>query len=75
MKANDKQLKKNLSLAELRLELHQAQEKHFKLRFKHQTSPLANPVELRFLRRHIARIRTWIAEKNPAQPAAGQEAA
>ncbi|MBI5629620.1 MAG: 50S ribosomal protein L29 [Elusimicrobia bacterium] len=63
MKANDRQAKKNLSVAELGAELHQAQEKAFRLGFKHQVTPLANPVELRSLRRHIARLKTWIQEK------------
>ncbi len=69
MKANDKQAKKNMSVAELQAELHQIQEKRFKLRFKHQVTPLPNPVELRNLRRHIARLKTWIQEKQgPAAP-------
>lgn len=66
MKANDKQAKKNLSIAEIESELHQAMEKRFKLRFKHQFSPLANPLELRNLRRHVARLKTWSGEKRAA---------
>lgn len=63
MKANDKQAKKTLSPAELETELRLALEKRFKLQFKHQVTPLANPVELRALRRQIARLKTWINEK------------
>ena len=63
MKANERQAKKNLSVAELGAELHQVQEKVFRLRFKHQVTPLSNPVELRSLRRDIARLKTWIYEK------------
>ncbi|MDE2039734.1 MAG: 50S ribosomal protein L29 [Elusimicrobia bacterium] len=63
MKINEKQLKKALSIAELETELRQAQEKRFKLRFKHRVTPLNNPVELRTLRRQIACFKTWIGEK------------
>jgi large subunit ribosomal protein L29 len=66
MKANDKQAKKNLSAAELKSELRQAQENQFKLEFKHKVSPLSSPIELRTARRHIARLKTWIAQKDSA---------
>lgn len=73
MKANDRQAKKNLSLTELQAELRQTEEKRFKLLFKHQVTPLANPVELRSLRRHAARLKTWAREKDAVR-AAGQKA-
>ena len=63
MKGNDKQAKKTLSLAELQAELRQTEEKRFKLGFKHRVTPIENPLELRNLRRHAARLRTWIHEK------------
>ena len=64
MKAKEKEVKKSLSAAELKGELHQAQEKLFKLQFKHQVTPLSNPLELRTLRRHVARLKTWVREKS-----------
>ena len=67
MKANDKQAKKSLSVKELETELRTAQEKRFKMQFKHQVTPLANPVELRTLRRQIARLKTWINEKQESK--------
>jgi len=67
MKTKEKEAKKALSLAELRTELRQAQEKRFKLQFKHQVAPLSNPVELRTLRRQIARLKTWINEKQESK--------
>lgn len=67
MKANDKEAKKNLSLTELQTELRQAQEKSFKLQFKHRVTPLENPLELRRLRRDIARLKTWIADKQESK--------
>ena len=73
MKINERQAKRSLSAVELESELRQTLEKSFKLRFKHRVTPLANPVELRTLRRHIARLNTWIAEKRPASAAAVKE--
>ena len=69
MKATEREAKKNLSVAELESDLHQGQEKFFKLRFKHRVTPLSNPLGLRDLGRHIARLKTWIREKRAAQPA------
>lgn len=63
MKANDKEQKKALGVAELESELRQTQDKLFKAQFKHRVSPLGNPLELRSQRRHVARLKTWIAEK------------
>ena len=63
MKAKQKEEKKNLTAPELRAELRTAQEKLFRLHFKHRSAPLPNPLELRTLRRHAARLKTWIGEK------------
>ncbi len=63
MKAKDREAKKNLSAPELASELHTAQEKYFKLNFKHRVTRLDNPLELRQLRRDIARFKTWLKEK------------
>ena len=63
MKNKDKDAKKNLTLDELRAEVAQLKEKKFKLSFKHRVTPLADPMELRTLRRNIARLNTWIREK------------
>lgn len=63
MKTKDKETKKNHSIEELRSELRQLQEKKFKMTFKHRVTPLTNPMELRALRRDIARINTWIRAK------------
>ena len=63
MKVKEKDEKKNLPIQELKNELGQLREKHFKLRFKHRVTPLSNPQELKTLRRDIARIKTWIRAK------------
>ncbi|HVE12639.1 MAG TPA: 50S ribosomal protein L29 [Elusimicrobiota bacterium] len=63
MKNKDKDAKKNLTVNELRSELAQLREKQFKLRFKHRVTPLENPMELRGVRKDIARVQTWIRSK------------
>lgn len=63
MKSKEKQDQKNLSAAELGSKLREAQEKRFRLGFKHRVTPLANPVELRSLKKDIARLMTLIAQK------------
>ncbi len=63
MKFKERDSKKNLPVGELRSELNGLREKQFKLQFKHRVTPLSNPLELRALRRDIARIRTWIRAK------------
>jgi len=67
MKAKEKQDKKSLSVKELETELRQTQEKTFKMKFKHQVAPLSNPVELRMLRRQVARLKTWINQKQESK--------
>lgn len=74
MKANEKEAKRSLSAAELKSELRQAQEKLFRLRFKHQVTPLEGPLEIRVLRRQVARLKTWIGERESAAKPAAKEA-
>ncbi|HVA67591.1 MAG TPA: 50S ribosomal protein L29 [Elusimicrobiota bacterium] len=64
MKAKERESLRNLSSAELEAHVRKADEKRFRMAFKHKTAPLDNPVELRTLRRHIARLKTWIAQKS-----------
>lgn len=66
MKQREKDAKRNLSAAELEAELRASREKQFKLSFKHRAMPVTNPMEIRDLRRHIARLETWIREKQAA---------
>ena len=63
MKIKEIEAKKSLPAAELRNELMRLREKQFKLGFKHRVTPLSNPLELRGIRRDIARIKTWIRAK------------
>ena len=70
MKAKERENLRNHSAVELRAELTQAREKLFRLRFKHGVAPAKNPLELRNLRRQVARIETWIHEKKAASATA-----
>lgn len=69
MKSRDKDAKRNLSVDELRAELRSTREKIFRQGFKHKVTPLNNPMELRNLRRHVARLETWIREKSAEKTA------
>ncbi|OGS41453.1 MAG: 50S ribosomal protein L29 [Elusimicrobia bacterium RIFOXYD12_FULL_66_9] len=61
------QEKSTMAAVELGTELRQALEKRAKLEFQHQVTPLKNPLELRFLRREIARLKTHIRMKEAAK--------
>ncbi len=63
MKTNEKEALKNKTLAELSEALSKAQEKKFNLLFKHSTTPIANPMEIRAVRREIALLQTLINQK------------
>lgn len=63
MKTNDKEVLKNKTVAELSEALSKAQEKKFNLLFKHSTTPIANPMEIRAVRREIALLQTLINQK------------
>lgn len=64
MKRREINAKRELSVPELQAELRTTREKQFKLKFKHKVTPLENSAELKNLRRHIARLETWIREKS-----------
>ena len=67
MKAKD--FKKELadkSLEELKKEEQELKAQLFKLRFQHATSQIANPMELNTLKKDIARVKTFIREKELA---------
>ena len=51
----------------LKTELKTALEKRAQLEFKHKVAPLKNPMELRHLRREIARLKTYISQKEAAK--------
>jgi large subunit ribosomal protein L29 len=48
---------------ELDTDLHESVQKLFRLRYSHAAVPLKNPLEIRHLRRHVARLKTVIQER------------
>ena len=63
MKTKEKEALKNKTVAELKEALAKAEEKKFNLLFKHSTTPLSNPLEIRAVRREIALLQTLIQQK------------
>lgn len=72
MKAKEKDALKAKTADELRSALAKSREDYFKMRFRHQTAPLKNPLELRTLRRQIARLETMVRTK-PVAPVQGKK--
>jgi large subunit ribosomal protein L29 len=54
---------KNMPDVELSAKLSEFQDRLFKLKFHHSMSPVKNPLEIREIRRNIARVKTLIAQK------------
>ncbi len=63
MKTKEKESLKNLSIEELNLQLNECQRKYCDLLFKKSSGAVSNPLEIRFIRRKIATIKTFINEK------------
>ena len=57
---------KTMSLEQLNARLKELKTELFNLRFSHATRNLANPLEIRNVRREIARVKTAIKEKELA---------
>jgi len=54
---------KNMSEAELSVKLAEFKDKIFKLKFRHSAAPLKNGLEIRSLRRNIAKVKTLLNQK------------
>lgn len=63
MKAKVWQEMKSLSGVELQAKLRDAKEKLFRLKFRHSTTPVKNPLEIRIIKRNIAKIKTLLRNK------------
>lgn len=63
MKTREKENLKKKSAADLNEQLAKAEEKKFQLLFKHSTTPVANPQEIKAVRREIALLKTLINQK------------
>ena len=48
---------------EIRQKLAQAREQYFRIRFRHRATPVKNPMEIRDIRRDIARYETFLRAK------------
>lgn len=64
MKSKQKQEMKNLTEQELRTRLEQDEEKLFNLCVQHRFAPLKNPLQIRHLRKDVARTKTYLREKS-----------
>ncbi|MDR1941301.1 MAG: 50S ribosomal protein L29 [Endomicrobium sp.] len=63
MKSKNWNEMKNMSDAELNAKLTDFKDRIFKLKFRHSAAPLKNGLEIRMLRRNIARVKTLLAQK------------
>jgi len=52
-----------MSTEELDARLVEAQGSIFKLKFRHMSNPLKNPMQIRVKRREIAQLKTWLRQK------------
>ena len=57
---------REMTLEDLQQQLVVLTEERFRLRFRRATEALSNPLELRRIRREIARIKTILAERTRA---------
>lgn len=63
MKAKLWQEMKSLSEVELDAKMRASKEQLFRIKFRHTSTPLKNPLEIRKVRRIIARIETLLHKK------------
>ncbi|NAW52076.1 50S ribosomal protein L29 [Elizabethkingia argentiflava] len=54
---------KKLSAEELKTQLAEAQANYTKMQLAHRISPIENPIQIRDLRRNIARLQTELTNK------------
>jgi len=73
MKAKTWQEIRSLSNVEMEAKLRNAEEQLFRLKFRHSSTPLKNPLEIRQLRRTIAQYKTLFKERQRESRKAGQE--
>lgn len=63
MKQKNWQEIKSMSDKELTAKLTELEEKYYKIKFRNATAPVKNPLEIRELRKTIARIKTLLAQQ------------
>ncbi len=67
MKRKEKESLKNMGDAELKAQAADLKKQIFQIKFKRSTSPTENPLQLRNARRKIARINTWLRQRELAK--------
>mgnify|MGYP000994378223 CR=1 FL=1 len=60
---------RELSVADVLARIAELEEERFRLRFRSATEPLEDPLQLRAIRKNIARLRTVLRERELAAPA------
>ena len=60
---------KSMSPLELETKLRDTKEKLFRIRFRHSSTPVRNGLEIRQLRRMVARLNTLLKENSTASKA------
>ncbi|MBK8646699.1 MAG: 50S ribosomal protein L29 [Gemmatimonadetes bacterium] len=60
---------RELSVADIQARIAELEEERFRLRFRSATEPLEDPLQLRAIRKNIARLRTVLRERELAAPA------
>jgi ribosomal protein L29 len=63
MKSHDLAAIRELPLKELLVQLDECEHKLVRLKFANSLAPIKNPLEIRNLKRHRARLLTWIRTK------------
>ncbi len=60
---------RELSVADIQARVLELEEERFRLRFRGATEPLEDPLQLRKIRKSIARLKTVLRERETAAPA------
>lgn len=60
---------RELSVADIEARISEMEEERFRLRFRGATEPLEDPLQLRVIRKNIARLKTVLRERQLAAPA------
>jgi large subunit ribosomal protein L29 len=60
---------RDLSVTDIQARMAELEEERFRLRFRSATEPLEDPLQLRKIRKDIARLKTVLRERELAAPA------
>jgi len=73
MKRKDKEILRNMSPDELRVQGREIEKSQFQIKFKRTSAPLENPLQIRTARRKAALIKTLLRSKEAALPKTAAE--